>query len=72
LLAGNCLQLDSIRLRRGLASDQHAHRTGTSVQDLMRLAGRDLEPFAGAKNEIMLFDFERQFAFEDEEELTRM
>ena len=38
----------------------------------MRLAGRDLEPFAGAKNEIMLFDFERQFAFEDEEELTRM
>jgi len=72
LLADGCSQLDSIRLRRGLAGDQHARRTGTPVQGLMCLAGRDLESFPGEKNEIVPFDFERQFAFEDEEELTRM
>jgi hypothetical protein len=36
----------------------------------MRLPRRDLEPFSSAKNKIIMFDFKRQFAFEDEEELT--
>jgi hypothetical protein len=55
-----------------LADDQHAHTTRASVQCLMLLAGRDLEAFTGLNNEIAMLDLERQFAFQDKEELARM
>jgi len=55
-----------------LAGDQHADRTGTSIPSLMPLAGQDFEPFTGVKNEIIMFHFKRQFAFENKEELAGM
>ncbi len=36
----------------------------------MLLAGSDLKSFAGVKDEVVMFDFESEFAFEDEEKLA--
>lgn len=38
----------------------------------MQLTGGDLEAFAGVEDEVVMFDFEGQFALEHVEELTRM
>jgi hypothetical protein len=38
----------------------------------MRMPGCDLEPIPSAKNEIMMVDFQRQFAFKNQEELASM
>ena len=56
----------------GLAGYEHSHGGGTSIDCLMLLSGSDLESFAGVKDEVMVFDFECEFSFEDEEELARV
>jgi hypothetical protein len=38
----------------------------------MALTWRDLESFSGVKDKVMMFYFEGQFSFEDEEKLTRV
>ena len=52
-----------------LTDDEHTHQTCASIQCLMLPAWRDLEPFAGLQNEITMFDFKGQLAFQDKEEL---
>jgi hypothetical protein len=36
----------------------------------MLLAGGDLESLAGVKDKVVMFDFESEFSFKDQEELT--
>jgi hypothetical protein len=55
-----------------LAGDEHAHRGGASIDGLMLLAGSDLESFASVKDKVVMLYFESEFAFEDEEKLTRV
>ena len=38
----------------------------------MLLSGRDFQSFAGVKDKVVMFDFECEFSFEDEEKLTRV
>jgi hypothetical protein len=38
----------------------------------MLLAGGDLEAFARVEDEVVVFDFESEFSFEDVEELARL
>lgn len=42
-----------------LAGDNHAYRIRALVHRLMLLAGRNLDPFTGVKDEDMMLDFER-------------
>lgn len=59
-------------MARGLAGDEHSHGAVTSIDGLMLLAWRDFESFAGVKDKVVMVDFECEFSFEDEEELTRV
>jgi hypothetical protein len=55
-----------------LTGDDHPHGMRTFIQRLMPLAWADLDAFPCFKNKIMMFDFQRQLALENEEELARM
>ena len=56
----------------GLAGDQHTHGFSAAIEGLVALAGRDFESFTGLEDEVVMLDFESEFAFEDEEELARV
>jgi hypothetical protein len=56
----------------GLACDEHAYRSRTSIECLMRLAWSDFDALPSLKDEGLAFDFEGQNSIEDVEELPRM
>ncbi len=55
-----------------LTGDDHPHRMRTFIQSLMLLAWENLESFTCFKNKVMMFDFQGQLTFENEEELACM
>jgi len=59
-------------MTRRLTGYDHAHRSRASIQSLMLLARRNLDPFTRLKNEMVVFNFQRQFTLQNEEELARM
>jgi len=58
-------------MARRLTGDDHADRICTSIQRLMLLAWGNLESLAWVKNKVMVFDFQSQFTFQNQEELAR-
>src|SRR5215475_5540803 len=56
-------------MTRGLAGDEDAKCSCATVHRLMLLAGRDLDAFPGAGDELMVLDLHGQFTLEDVEEL---
>jgi hypothetical protein len=61
---------DPVAVAWGLAGYQHSYWFEASIDCLMLLAGGDLESFAGLKNKVVMFYFESQLSFENEEELA--
>jgi hypothetical protein len=56
----------------GLTGDDDTHGLGASIHCLMALAGRDFDAFISLKDEVVVFDFESQFSFDDVEKLARV
>lgn len=53
-----------------LAGDEDSRGFGAPIECLMLLAGGDFEAFSCMEDMGVIFDFEVEFAFEDEEELV--
>ncbi|MGC1902841.1 MAG: hypothetical protein WA715_03385 [Candidatus Acidiferrum sp.] len=66
------LRSDPVTVAWKLTGDDHPHPVHTSVPCLMLLARRNLDSFTDMKNEVVMFDFEGQFAFQHVEELACM
>jgi len=64
------LCFDAVAVARGMTSDDDAERVRTFVRRLVLLARGDFDAFAFLKDEVVIFDFDGQFAFEDIEELA--
>jgi len=54
----------------GLTGDEYSHGLLTTVDGLMLLAWRDFNSFSGLEDEVVMLDFDGEFSFEHQEELT--
>lgn len=54
----------------GLAGDEDSRGIGAAIDGLMYLAGGDFEPIACPENQLVIFDLEGEFSFENVEELA--
>jgi hypothetical protein len=66
------LRNDPVPVAWRLTCDDHADRIRTPIHRLMLLARGNLDSFAGVKNKVMMFNFQSQFTFQNEEKLARM
>lgn len=61
---------DPVAVARWLACDEDAGGGRTAIEDLMLLAGRDLDTCASLQDEVALLHFNGQFSFKNVEELA--
>ena len=64
------LCFDTVAVAGGLAGDDDAEGVRAFIRRLVLLARGDFDAFAFLKDEVVIFDFDGQFAFEDVEELA--
>jgi hypothetical protein len=65
------LRGDPVTMAWWLTGDDHPERMRTFIQSLMPLARDNLDSFARFKRKVVIFDFQDQLTFENEEELAR-
>ena len=64
------LCVDAVAVTWGLAGHDDAQRACAFVLRLVALAGGDFDSFSFLEDEVVILDFERQFALENVEELA--